>query len=61
MKRSEMVENIKYMLTNPVLLDSGTLANDILNMIEEAGMLPPDTGYDTTDTCNVWEYENETK
>jgi hypothetical protein len=80
MKRSEMIEKIyDYLCCDGVLEYSlpknenvkftedhvKDMSKDILNIIEEAGMLPPNTdggipGFDDIDyeSC-VWELENE--
>lgn len=65
MKRSEMIDNLQGILDNRHPLDGPIDANEILNLIEKFGMLPPEAKFIDerigTHWDNQWEPEEETE
>lgn len=58
MKKSEMIKTItEYLQGETNHPYSKALAVTILDMCEDAGMLPPETGFDYGDPDHSWEKE----
>ena len=60
MKRSEMILKLKSFLEDVIIMDNGTwLSKEILDILEEAGMMPPSVGVGEKDDWGYLNYENK--
>lgn len=59
MKRSELVQKINNLITRGYLIERHVSGEDILNLIEKNGMLPPGVHDGTFHDLGMKNYKNE--